>query len=150
MLAIPEEYAAFASTYLTGGYHKDAAILDDVQIGRTSVGGRFRMTSRFEPPEGGVDLSIPNVVSWILQLAVIYGCTQHGLSGYRNLSLREVSLKALRPVEDLSSITVRIRVRFRRPVPQGVYYVGDIDVADGGYAGRIGFTFPTDSPDSKC
>jgi hypothetical protein len=57
--------------------------------------------------------------------------------------LREVSLKCLRPVTDPTQISVRLRLRFRRPVPGGMYYVGDIDVDHGGFAGRIGFTFPT-------
>ena len=144
MLAIPEEYAAYRSAYLAGGYHDDAASLDEVQITRNSVRGSFRMTHRFETPEGHFELSVPNVVVWALQLGVIYGCAQHGCSEARNISVREISLKCLRPVTDPNNIPVRLRLRFRRPVPGGTYYVGDIDVAHGGFAGRIGFTFPTD------
>ena len=44
MLAIPKQYAAFRSAYLTGGYHDDAASLDEVQITRSAVRGIFRMT----------------------------------------------------------------------------------------------------------
>ena len=86
------------------------------------------------------------MVLWALQLGVIYGCAQHGCSEARTLSLREISLKCLRPVTDPTQISVRLRLRFRRPVPGGIYYVGDIDVDHGGFAGRIGFTFPTDEP----
>lgn len=144
MLAIPDEYAAYRSAYLTGGYHDDAASLDEVQMTRNSVRGTFRMTSRFEGTEEPFELSAPNLVVWALQLGVIYGCTQHGCSKARDISLREISLKCLRPVTDPTQISVRLRLRFRRPVPGGMYYVGDIDVDHGGFAGRIGFTFPTD------
>ena len=48
MLALPEEYAAYRSAYLTAGYHEDAASLDEVQITRNAIRGSFRMTSRFE------------------------------------------------------------------------------------------------------
>jgi hypothetical protein len=142
MLSIPKEYAAYGSAYLTGGYHEDAASLDEVGVTKNSVRGSFRMTRQFEAAEGRFELSAPNVVLWALQLGVINGCTQHGCSGERDLSLREISLKCLRPVTEPTDIVVRLRIRFRRPVPGGVHYVGDIDVADGGFAGRIGFTFP--------
>jgi hypothetical protein len=142
MLAIPDEYAAYQSAYLTGGYHEDAASLDDVQITRSAIRGSFRMTSRFEAEEP-FELSAATLVLWALQLGVIYGCAQNDCSEPRNLSLREISLKALRPVTDPRQISVRLRLRFRRPVPGGIYYVGDIDVDHGGFAGRIGFTFST-------
>ena len=141
MLAISKQYAEYRSAYLAGGYHEDAASLDDVQITRTSIRGSFRMTRRFAEPDGPSSFP-PQCGAWALQLGVIYGCAQHGCSG-RNLSLREVSLKCLRPVTDPTQISVRLRLRFRRPVPGGMYYVGDIDVDHGGFAGRIGFTFPT-------
>ena len=144
MLAIPDEYAAYRSAYLSGGYHDDAASLDEVQITRNAVRGLFRMTSRFAQAEEPFELSAPNLVVWALQLGVIYGCMQHGCSTAREISLREISLKCLRPVTDPAQISVRLRLRFRRPVPGGMYYVGDIDVDHGGFAGRIGFTFPTD------
>ena len=143
MLALPEEYAGYRSAYLSGGYHEDAASLDEVQITRNAIRGSFRMTSRFEA-DGPFELSAANVVLWALQLGVIYGCTQNNCSAARGLSLREISLKSLRPVTDPRQLSVRLRLRFRRPVPGGSYYVGDIDVDDGGFAGRIGFTFPTD------
>ena len=143
MLALPEEYAAYRSAYLSGGYHEDAASLDEVQITRNAIRGSFRMTSRFEA-DGPFEVSAANVVLWALQLGVIYGCTQNDCSAVRDLSLREISLKSLRPVTDPRQISVRLRLRFRRPVPGGIYYVGDVDVDDGGFAGRIGFTFPTD------
>jgi hypothetical protein len=143
MLALPEEYAAYRSAYLSGGYHEDAASLDEVQITRNAIRGSFRMTSRFEA-DGPFELSTANVVLWALQLSVIYGCTQNDCPAARRISLREISLKSLRPVTDPRQIAVRLRLRFRRPVPGGIYYVGDIDVDDGGFAGRIGFTFPTD------
>ena len=143
MLAIPKQYAAFRSPYLTGGYHDDAASLDEVQITRNAIRGSFRMTSRFEAGEP-FELSAVSVVLWALQLGVIYGFTQNDCSAARTLDLREISLKSLRPVTDPRQILVRLRLRFRRPVPGGIYYVGDIDVDDGGFAGRIGFTFPTD------
>jgi hypothetical protein len=142
MLALPEEYAAYRSAYLTAGYHEDAASLDEVQITRNAIRGSFRMTSRFEADEPFA-LSAANVVLWALQLGVIYGCTQNDCFEAKTLSLREISLKSLRPVTDPRQISVRLRLRFRRPVPGGIYYVGDIDVDDGGFAGRIGFTFPT-------
>ena len=144
MLAIPKQYAAFRSAYLTGGYHDDAASLDEVQITRSAVRGIFRMTRCFEGEEGPFELSVANVVVWALQLGVIYGCTQHDCSEAKDISLREISLKCLRPITDPSHISVRLRLRFRRPVPGGTYYVGDIDVGHGGFAGRIGFTFPSD------
>ncbi|MGH6920005.1 MAG: hypothetical protein ACREJ0_20135 [Geminicoccaceae bacterium] len=144
MLAISKQYAEYRSAYLAGGYHEDAASLDDVQITRTSIRGSFRMTRRFAEPDGHFELSAHNVMLWALQLGVIFGCAQHGCSKERNLSLREVSLKCLRPVTDPTQISVRLRLRFRRPVPGGMYYVGDIDVDHGGFAGRIGFTFPTE------
>jgi hypothetical protein len=144
MLAIPEEHAAYRSAYLAGGYQEEAASLDEVQVTRTSVRGSFRMTRRFEGDEGPFELAAPNLVAWVLQLGVIYGCTQHGCSKAREISLREISLKCLRPVTDPTQISVRLRLRFRRPVPGGMHYVGDIDVDHGGFAGRIGFTFPTD------
>lgn len=143
MLALPDSYDAFGSAYLTGGYHEEAASLDDVTVTRNAVRGSFRMVRQFESGDGGFALSVPNVVIWTLQLAEIYGCEQHGRMEKHDLSLREISLKCLRPVTDPDNIVVRLRLRFRRPVPGGVYYVGDIDVADGGFAGRIGFTFPT-------
>ncbi len=144
MIVLPEEYEAYRSAYLAGGYHEDAAVLDDVQITRNSVRGNFRMTERFGAPGEHFELSAPNAVVWALQLGVIYGCLQHGCSEAKNLSLREISLKCLRPVTDPTGISMRLRFRFRRPVPGGVYYVGDIDIAQGGFAGRIGFTFPTE------
>lgn len=144
MLAIPDEYAAYRSAYLSGGYHEDAASLDEVQITRNAVRGTFRMTSRFARSEEPFELATPNLVVWALQLGVIYGCTQHGCATAREISLREISLKCLRPVTDPTQISVRLRLRFRRPVPGGMHYVGDIDVDQGGFAGRIGFTFPTD------
>jgi hypothetical protein len=144
MIVLPEEYAAYRSAYLAGGYHEDTAVLDDVQITRNSVRGNFRMTERFEVPGQRFELSVPNAVVWALQLGVIYGCVQHSCSESRNLSLREISLKCLRPVTDPTDIPMRLRFRFRRPVQGGVYYVGDIDIAHGGFAGRIGFTFPTE------
>lgn len=144
MLAILDEYAAYGSAYLTGGYHEDAASLDQVEVSRNAVRGTFRMTHQFEGPDGPAELSVPNVILWALQLGVIFGCARHGCSEQRNITLREISLKCLRPVTDLSEVAVRVRLRFRRPVPGGIYYVGDIDVANGGFAGRIGFTFPTD------
>jgi hypothetical protein len=144
MLAIPEEYAAFRSAYLAGGYHADVARLDDVQITRSSVRGRFRITKRFAEPDGEPALAVHNVVLWALQLGVIYGCAQQGCAEAKELSLREISLKCLRPVADPTQITVSLRLRFRRPVPGGIYYVGDIDVDQGAFAGRIGFTFPSD------
>jgi hypothetical protein len=151
MLAIPNQYAAYRSAYLAGGYHEDAASLDDVQITRSAVRGSFRMTSCFEGAGGRFELSVANVVVWALQLGVIYGCMQHDCSKARNISVREISLKCLRPVTDPSQISVRLRLRFRRPVPGGIYYVGDIDVDHGGFAGRIGFTFPTDpAPATAC
>ena len=140
MLAIPKQYAAYRSAYLTGGYHEDAASLDEVQITRNAVRGSFRMTRRFE--EGPFELSVANVVVWALQLGVIYGCVQQGSAAAQDLSLREISLKCLRPVTDPARISVSLRLRFRRPVPGGTYYVGDIDVDGGAFAGRIGFTFP--------
>jgi hypothetical protein len=144
MLAISKQYAAYRSAYLAGGYHEDAAGLDEVQITRNTVRGSFRMTSRFEEPDGQFELSAHNVVLWALQLGVIFGCTQHGFSEAKNISLGEISLRSLRPVTDPTQISVRLRLRFRRPVPGGMHYVGDIDVAHGGFAGRIGFTFPTE------
>jgi hypothetical protein len=143
MLAIPDEYAAYRSAYLAGGYHEDAASLDEVQITRNAIRGIFRMTSRFEPADAPFELSAANVVLWAQQLGVIYGCAQNEGCAPRSLSLREISLKALRPVTDPTQISVRLHLRFRRPVPGGIYYVGDIDVDYGGYVGRIGFTFPT-------
>lgn len=143
MLAMPEEYAAFRSAYLAGGYHADAARLDEVQITRSSVRGHFRITNRFAAPDGEPGLAAHNVVLWALQLGVIYGCAQHGCVEAKELSLREISLKCLRPVADPTQTSVSLRLRFRRPVPGGIYYVGDIDVDHGAYAGRIGFTFPT-------
>ena len=143
MLALPEAYAGYRSAYLSGGYHEDAASLDEVQITRNAIRGSFRMTSRFEA-DGPFELSTATVVFWALQLSVIYGCTQNDCSAARRISLREISLKSLRPVTDPRQISVRLRLRFRRPVPGGIYYVGDIDVEDGGFAGRFGFTFPTD------
>jgi hypothetical protein len=143
MLAIPEEYAAYRSAYLAGGYHADAASLEDVQITRGSVRGRFRITSRFAEPDGEPALAAHNVVLWALQLGVIYGCAQRGYAEAKNLSLREISLRCLRPLTDPTRIAVSLRLRFRRPVPGGIYYVGDIDVDGGAFAGRIGFTFPT-------
>jgi hypothetical protein len=143
MLAIPKEYAAFRSAYLAGGYHADAASLDDVQIARNSVRGRFRITNRFAEPDGEPALAAHNVVLWALQLCVIYGCAQQGSAAAKELSLREISLKCLRPIADPTQTSVSLRLRFRRPVPGGIYYVGDIDVDQGAYAGRIGFTFPT-------
>lgn len=144
MLALPEQYDAIGSAYLTGGYHEDAASLDDVAVTRNSVRGNFNMIRRFEAADGRFELSVPNVVIWTLQLAEIYGCKQHGCDKARTISLREISLKSLRPVTEPSDIVIRIRVRFRRPVPGGVHYVGDLDVADGGFSGRIGFTFLTE------
>jgi hypothetical protein len=144
MLAIPKEYAAFRSAYLAGGYHADAASLVDVQIARSSVRGTFRITQRFAEPDGEPALAAHNVVLWALQLGVIYGCAQQGYAEAKDLSLREISLKCLRPVADPTQITVSLRLRFRRPVPGGIYYVGDIDVDHGAFAGRIGFTFPSD------
>jgi hypothetical protein len=144
MLSLPEEYAAYRSAYLAGGYHDDAASLEAVQVTRNAVRGSFRMTSHFAGAQEPFELSAPNVVVWALQLGVIYGCTQHGCARAREIALREISLKALRPVTDPSHISLRLRLRFRRPVPGGTYYVGDIDVDHGGFAGRIGFTFPTD------
>lgn len=142
MLAIPEEYAAFRSAYLVGGYHDDAASLDQVEITKRSACGHFRMTRHFLPPDGQFELSVPIVVAWALQLGIIYGCAQHGCSGSRDLSLREISLKCLRPVTDPEDIVVRLRFRYRRPAPGGMYYVGDLDVDNGCFAGRIGFSFP--------
>ena len=144
MLAIPAEYAAYRSAYLSGGYHEDAASLDEVQITRNAVRGIFRMTRRFARSEEPFELAAPNLVIWALQLGVIYGCKQHGCATAREIALREISLKYLRPVTDPTQISVRLRLRFRRPVPGGMHYVGDIDVDHGGFAGRIGFTFPTD------
>jgi hypothetical protein len=144
MLAIPEEYAAYRSAYLSGGYHEDTASLDEVQITRSAVRGSFSMTSRFEGTGRSFELSTPTLVVWTLQLCVIYGCRQHGCATAREISLREISLKRLRPVTDPTPISVRLRLRFRRPVPDGMHYVGDIDVDHGAFIGRIGFTFPTD------
>ena len=144
MLAIPEEYDAYRSAYLAGGYHEDAARLDAVHVTRNSVRGSFRMTSRFEQPDGPFALSAHNVVLWALQLGVIYGCVQQACAEAKDLALREISLKCLRPVTDPAQIAVSLRLRFRRPVPGGIYYVGDIDVDHGAFAGRIGFTFPSD------
>jgi hypothetical protein len=143
MLTIPDEYDAFASDYLTGGYHEDAASLDDIVVTRNGVRGRFRMVRQFEAAEGSFELSVPNVVIWTLQLAEIYGCQQHGCEQAANITLREISLKSLRPVTGSGDIVIRLRIRFRRPVPGGIHYVGDLDVADGGFSGRIGFIFPT-------
>lgn len=143
MLAIPEEYAAYRSAYLAGGYHEDAASLDEVRVTRSSVRGSFRVTSHFREPDGRFALSAHSVVLWALQLGVIYGCVQGGSSEAKDLSLREISLKCLRPVADPAQISVTLRLRFRRPVPGGTYYVGDIDVDGGAFAGRIGFTFPS-------
>jgi hypothetical protein len=144
MLAIPKEYAAYGSAYLTGGHHEDAASLEEVQITRNGIRGNFRMTNRFETSDDAFELSAPTAVVWALQLGVIYGCAQNGCSEAKNIALREISLKSLRTVTDPEDIVVRLRLRFRRPVPGGVYYVGDIDIGHGGFAGRIGFTFPTD------
>ena len=102
MLALPEEYAAYRSAYLTAGYHEDAASLDEVQITRNAIRGSFRMTSQFEARRP-FELSAANVVLWALQLGVIYGCAQHDCSEARKLSLREISLKCLRPVTDPSA-----------------------------------------------
>ena len=143
MLSLPDEYAAYRSAYLAGGYHDDDATLDEVQITRNSMRGVFRMTGRFEGGEGRFELSTPTLVAWALQLGVIYGCAQHGCATAREIELHEISLKCLRPVTDPTQIAVRLRVRFRRPVPGGMHYVGDIDVDHGGFGGRIGFTFPT-------
>jgi hypothetical protein len=144
MLAIPKEYAAFQSAYLIGGYHDDAASLDEVEISRKAVRGCFRMTRHFVAPDREFELSVPIVIAWSLQLSIIYGCAQHGFSEARDLVLREISLKCLRPVTDPERIEVRVRLRYRRPMQGGMYYVGDIDVDDGCFAGRIGFSFPTD------
>lgn len=143
MLAIPEEYDALRSAYLTGGYHEDAASLERLNVSRTAVHARFRITRRFEAADGSFELSVPNVIIWTLQLAEIYGCHQHSCSKPTPIELREISLKSLRPVTEPGDIVIRLRVRFRRPVPGGVHYVGDLDVADGGFTGRIGFVFPT-------
>lgn len=143
MLAIPEEYDAFGSAYLTGGYHEDAASLDDIAVTRSAVRGRFRIIRQFEATEGQFELSVPNVIIWTLQLAEIYGCQQHGCEEATKITLHEIALKSLRPVTEPGDIVIRLRIRFRRPVPGGIHYVGDLDVADGGFTGRIGFTFPT-------
>jgi hypothetical protein len=143
MLAIPEEYAAYRSAYLAGGYHEDAASLDEVHITRNTVRGRFRMTSHFKKTDGPFEVAAHNVVLWALQLGVLYGCVQQACAAAKELSLREISLKCLRPVADPAQISVSLRLRFRRPVPGGTYYVGDIDVDGGAFAGRIGFTFPS-------
>ena len=143
MLAIPEEYAAYRSAYLAGGYHEDAASLDEVHVARSSVRGNFRLIKHFQEPDGQLALSPHNVMLWALQLGVIYGCVQQGSTAAKDLSLREISLKCLRPVADPARISVSLRLRFRRPVPGGTYYVGDIDVDGGAFAGRIGFTFPS-------
>jgi hypothetical protein len=143
MLAISNQYAAYRSAYLAGGYHEDAASLDEVQIARNAIRGSFRMTKHYEPG-AQFELSAHNVLLWALQLGVIFGCALHGRSEGKNIALREISLKALRPVTNSARISVRLRLRFRRAVPDGIYYVGDIDVDHGGFAGRIGFTVPTD------
>jgi hypothetical protein len=144
MLAISNQYAAYRSAYLAGGYHEDAASLDEVQIARNAIRGSFRMTNRYEEPGGQFELSAHSVLLWALQLGVIFGCAMHGRSEVKKIALHEISLKCLRPVTDPRQISVRLRLRFRRPVPGGMHYVGDIDVDHGGFAGRIGFTFPTD------
>ena len=143
MLAISDQYAAYRSAYLAGGYHEDAASLDEVQIARNAIRGSFRMIKHYEPG-GQFELSAHHVLLWALQLGVIFGCAVHGLSEAKDIALREISLKCLRPVTNPERILVRLRLRFRRPVPGGIYYVGDIDVDHGGFAGRIGFTVPTD------
>ena len=143
MLAIADECDALGSAYLTGGYHEDAASLDNLTVTRNGVRGRFRMIRQFEAADRRFELAVPNVVIWTLQLAEIYGCHQHDCSEPTEIALREISLKSLRPVTDPDDIVLRLRIRFRRPVPGGVHYVGDLDVADGGFTGRIGFIFPT-------
>jgi hypothetical protein len=144
MLALPDAYDAIGSAYLTGGYHEEAASLDEVTVTRNAVRGTFSMTRQFEVADGRFELSAPSVVIWTLQLAEIFGCMQHLCDRSQGIRLHEISLKTLRPVTAPTDIAVRIRIRYRRPVPGGVHYVGDLDVADGGFSGRIGFTFPTD------
>jgi hypothetical protein len=143
MLAISNQYAAYRSAYLAGGYHEDAASLDEVQIARNAIRGSFRMIKYYEPG-GQFELSAHHVLLWALQLGVIFGSAVHGQSEVKEIALREISLKCLRPVTNPGRISVRLRLRFRRPVPGGMHYVGDIDVDHGGFAGRIGFTVPTD------
>jgi hypothetical protein len=143
MLAISNQYAAYRSAYLAGGYHEDAASLDDVQIARNAIRGSFRMTKLYEPGDQ-FELSAHHVLLWALQLGVIFGSSVHGQSEVKDIALREISLKCLRPVTNPARISVRLRFRFRRAVPGGIHYVGDIDVDHGGFAGRIGFTVPTD------
>jgi hypothetical protein len=133
MLAISNQYAAYRSAYLAGGYHEDAASLDEVQIAR-----------KHYEPGGQFELSAHHVLLWALQLGVIFGSAVHGQSEVKDIALREISLKCLRPVTNPGRISVRLRLRFRRPVSGGIHYVGDIDVDHGGFAGRIGFTVPTD------
>jgi hypothetical protein len=143
MLALPDEYGTLGSAYLTGGYHEDAASLDDLAVTRSAVRGRFRMIRQFEEADGRFELSVPNVIIWTLQLAEIYGCHQHDCRAPARFALREIALKCLHPVTDPGEIVIRLRIRFRRAVPGGIHYVGDLDVADGGFTGRIGFVLPT-------
>jgi hypothetical protein len=143
MLALPDEYGTLGSAYLTGGYHEDAASLDDLAVTRSAVRGRFRMIRQFEVDDGRFELTVPNVIIWTLQLAEIYGGHQHDCRKAAKIALREISLKCFHPVTEPGEIVIRLRIRFRRTVPGGIHYVGDLDVADGGFTGRIGFVFPT-------
>lgn len=132
----------YLSAYLMDGWQQDRFVLSSVDIAANQIVGELCVQDYFMPGDGVFHFAVPHAFIWLSQLAIIYACWEHGLAEKSSEAyLREINLQCRRKIT-AQRIDLRLTCRKKRYLPDGVFYIGEIDVGAGAFAGSGKFIIP--------
>ncbi len=138
----PSQLEPYLSAYLTQGWRQDNFALAGVEVKPGQVVGRLCVLDYFMPGDGDFHFAVPHAFIWAAQLAIIYACWEHGLAEKSGEAyLREINLQCRRKITS-KEIDMQLTYSKKRYLPEGVYYLGEIDIGAGAFVGSGKFIIP--------
>lgn len=139
-------FEPFLSPYLSGGYKEDELIYDRIAVEEGAIVATCSIGRHFLPPGGVFHLTLPLIFIAVAQLSIIYAHIDNGLLRKESeVFVHAINLKCKRPVVGTRDIHIRLEVLAKRVMAGGVFYVGNIDVAEKSFQGRGTFLLPLSS-----
>jgi hypothetical protein len=137
------QLSPYLSGYLQSGYKKDTLTYDVVEITGDVIGASISISDYYLPDDGEFHFTVTLAFVAIAQLGIVFGCLDNNLPKKASeIYLREVALKCRRPIKKTTGIEVQLALVGKKPVTNGVYYNGEIDIERKSFVGSASFVLP--------
>ncbi|KQY37351.1 hypothetical protein ASD42_01725 [Nocardia sp. Root136] len=138
-----DDIRVFESEYLAGGFKNDDIRIDAIEIDGDSLKASCSMVSHYIPPDGGFHLSVPIAFMAVAQIVIAWSHIENGLTKKESeVWLTRFDLRCAKPVTSTTGISIRIARTAKRAMNGGVFYLGNVDIADGSFKGKASFFLP--------